>query len=148
MKGLVIDEPWISLILEGRKTWEMRSRNTQTRGRIALIRKGSGQVVGIADLVDVIGPLNTSERRARRDKHCIPEELDEASAKWNTAWVLENVRALTAPVPYRHRRGAVTWVKLDDSAARNLWALPDLPPAVSNVADVATKRKSSLESAT
>jgi hypothetical protein len=41
MKGLVIDEPWISLIISGEKTWEMRSRNTVVRGRIALIRKGS-----------------------------------------------------------------------------------------------------------
>ena len=24
MKGLIIDEPWIGLILQGKKTWEMR----------------------------------------------------------------------------------------------------------------------------
>ncbi|MBD8246954.1 ASCH domain-containing protein [Xanthomonas campestris] len=45
MKGLVIDEPWISLILSGQKTWEMRSRATSIRGRIALIKKGSGTEV-------------------------------------------------------------------------------------------------------
>lgn len=35
MKGLVIDEPWVSLITAGKKTWEMRSRNTLVRGRSA-----------------------------------------------------------------------------------------------------------------
>lgn len=48
MDALVIAEPWIGLILDGSKTWEMRSRATRKRGRIALIRKGSGQVVGVA----------------------------------------------------------------------------------------------------
>jgi hypothetical protein len=48
VKGLVIDEPWVSLITAGKKTWEMRSRNTLVRGRIALIRKGSKTIVGVA----------------------------------------------------------------------------------------------------
>jgi ASCH domain len=45
VKGLIIDEPWISLIVSGEKTWEMRSRNTNVRGRIGLIRKGSKTVI-------------------------------------------------------------------------------------------------------
>ena len=51
-KGLIIDEPWISMILRGSKTWEMRKTITKIRGPIALIRKGSKQVVGTADLVE------------------------------------------------------------------------------------------------
>jgi hypothetical protein len=30
-RGLIIDEPWISLILSGKKTWEMRSTNATIR---------------------------------------------------------------------------------------------------------------------
>ena len=41
VKGLIIADPWIGYIISGTKTWEMRSRNTTIRGRIALIRKGS-----------------------------------------------------------------------------------------------------------
>ena len=41
MKALVIDEPWISAILLGVKTWEMRRGVCNLRGPIALIRKGS-----------------------------------------------------------------------------------------------------------
>lgn len=36
MKGLIVDEPWTSLILAGKKDWEMRSRPMQVRGSIAL----------------------------------------------------------------------------------------------------------------
>src|SRR5882724_4451059 len=52
MKALVIDEPWITAILKGDKTWEMRKKNCKIRGEIALIRKGSGLVVGTAHVVD------------------------------------------------------------------------------------------------
>ena len=51
LRGLIIDEPFISEILNGSKTWEMRSRHTDRRGLIALIAKGSGAVVGAATLI-------------------------------------------------------------------------------------------------
>jgi hypothetical protein len=57
MRGLLIRSPWIEEILRGRKTWEIRGSNTNIRGRIGLIRSGSGLVVGTCDLVDVEGPL-------------------------------------------------------------------------------------------
>jgi len=46
MKGLLINSPWIEMILEGKKTWEIRGANTKLRGPIALIKSGSGKVVG------------------------------------------------------------------------------------------------------
>ena len=52
MKGLVIRSPWIDHILAGKKTWEMRTRATSTRGRIALIKAGSGLIYGTAELVE------------------------------------------------------------------------------------------------
>lgn len=60
MKGLIIDQPWIGLILSGKKTWEMRKTACHHRGRIALIRKGSGQVVGTADIVNSFPPLKSA----------------------------------------------------------------------------------------
>src|SRR5947209_18338036 len=50
VKALIIREPWIGHILSGAKTWEMRTSKTSLRGRIGLIRKGSGVVVGVADI--------------------------------------------------------------------------------------------------
>jgi len=60
VKGFIIDRPLIGMILARQKTWEVRSRNTATRGGIALIRKGSKTVVG-ADLVNTVPKLSPSD---------------------------------------------------------------------------------------
>jgi hypothetical protein len=97
MKGLVIDEPWISLIVSGQKTWEMRSRNTLVRGPIALIRKGSKTVIGTADLVRTLPKLSPSELKESVDNHRVPESEigEDFKFKYTTAWVLECILADT-----------------------------------------------------
>lgn len=121
-KGLVIDEPWIGKILRGEKIWEMRSCKASHRGWFGLIRKGSGMVEGVARLVGTVGPLSRDELQAAVDRHAIGPELDPKAwmAKWNIAWVLADVIRLTRPVPYRHKAGAVTWVRLDDMARESV----------------------------
>ncbi len=52
MKGLIIKQPWIDLILDGEKPWEIRGRATTIRGTIALIKSGTGLVLGLVDVVD------------------------------------------------------------------------------------------------
>ena len=113
MKGLIIDKPWIDLIVSGEKIWEMRSRNTRVRGRIGLIRKGAKAVIGLADLVDTLPKLSPSEIRANIAKHRVPINKIDEGFKRSTAWVLQHARSLREPVPYRHRAGAVIWVNLD-----------------------------------
>jgi hypothetical protein len=115
VRGLIIDEPWISLIVSGQKTWEMRSRNTGVRGRIGLIRKGSKTVIGLADLVETLRKLPISG--ANFAKHRVPESEIDDNFKWTTAWVLQCARSLPKPVPYRHPAGAVIWVNLDPDVA-------------------------------
>jgi hypothetical protein len=113
MKGLIIDRPWIDYILDGNKTWEMRSGDTRTRGLIALIAKGTGRIVGLADLVDSIGPIDEITWRAHADRHRIPLNQYESTKRWDHAWVLDRVRPLSMPVAYEHPSGAVIWVSLD-----------------------------------
>jgi hypothetical protein len=113
VKGLIIDEPWIGYIICGTKTWEMRSRNTVIRGRIALIRKGSKAVIGVAELVETLPKLSVSDLKASFEKHRVPESDIGEDFKHSTAWVLQRARSLRKPVPYRHPAGAVIWVNLD-----------------------------------
>ena len=120
MRGLVIDEPWISLIISGEKTWEMRSRDTVVRGRIALIRKGSKTVIGTADLVQTLPKLSPSELKASVENHRVPESEIGKDFKHNTAWVLQRARPLREPIPYRHPAGAVIWVNLDPEVAATI----------------------------
>ncbi|ANC90827.2 hypothetical protein A6A40_02310 [Azospirillum humicireducens] len=114
MKGLVIREPWIDLILSGSKTWEMRSKPTLVRGQIALIRKGSGMVCGVAELVACHSALDRDGLTATGDRHGIGANqiADVLAAGWVVPWELAQVRRLPKPVPYRHPSGAVTWVNL------------------------------------
>lgn len=121
-RGLIIDTPWIDHILEGRKDWEMRSQATSVRGWIGLIRKGSGQVVAIARLVDCGKTLTPDEMVANETRHRIPERMIRSGevAKWCVPWKLADIRPLETPVPYEHKSGAVIWVTLSEDVTRTL----------------------------
>jgi hypothetical protein len=101
------------MIIAGEKTWEMLSRNTAVRGRIALIRKGSLTVVGVADLVRTVPKLTHSDLRANVAKHQVPASDIDEKLKYDTAWVLERAQRLPQPVPYRRPTGAMTGVNLE-----------------------------------
>ena len=73
MKGLIIKAPWIDYILEGKKTWEIRGSNTNIRGRIALIKSGSGKIFGTVDLVDS-KKITLDEYQESERFHCIPRK--------------------------------------------------------------------------
>lgn len=120
-KALIIASPFIERILAGTKTWEMRSTATKQRGRIALVRKGSGLVVGTAELSDSVGPLTRAQMLDNTDRHRVDTDriLSGAVDKWTYAWVLRDVRPLAQPVQYIHPSGAVIWVTLD-TAARSM----------------------------
>jgi hypothetical protein len=122
LKGLIIDSPHIDNILSGRKTWEMRTTATKHRGPMALIKKGSGLVVGIADLIDSKGPLGTDELMKTEALHLIsPERLKSSEvAKYKYAWVLQNPRRLATPISYVHPAGAVIWVNLDGGVSHKV----------------------------
>lgn len=113
--ALIIDEPWISRILAGEKTWELRTTHCHRRGWIGLIRKGSGQVVGIVRLVNSHGELSVRELLANQTRHRVPAEFLDARSRYRFAWELAGARALTRAVHYRHPRGAVIWVELAPS---------------------------------
>lgn len=116
-KALIIDEPWISKILAGDKVWEMRSNNCALRGPFALIRKGSGMVVGVAKLVNASGPYSNTELENHFSKHHVGSEIiSQPGYKWHHAWELADAKALAQPVVYKHKSGSVIWVNLDENA--------------------------------
>ena len=117
-KGLIIADPWIGYVLDGTKDWEMRASGASHRGWFGLIRKGTGAIYGVARLIEVGTQLSPTEMIATFERHRIPEHMIRSGevAKWNTPWKLADVHRLDQPVPYLHKRGAVTWVELDDAA--------------------------------
>ena len=102
-------------ILSGRKIWEIRGSTTTVRGPIALILAGSGSVVGVCDIVDVVGPLTVRDLWKQAPKHRIPKSMlrNGPPYKKTFAWVIANARRLGEPIAYPHPRGAIIWVNLN-----------------------------------
>ena len=123
-RGLLIRSPHIERILMGHKVWEMRSKPTRLRESIGLIRSGSGEVVGTADIVDCQGPLDRTDMLASMHRHHLDRPGIEKGLydKWKYAWVLANARPLTKPIRYVHAPGAVIFVSLDASVCGRITA--------------------------
>lgn len=110
-RALIVRQPWIDLILSGKKTWEMRSKPTKVRGLIGLIEQGTGLIVGECNIVESDSiKLSTIEYGLHYDYHRVGDSglLD----KWCYAWVLESAKRYDNPITYSHPKGAVVWVRI------------------------------------
>jgi hypothetical protein len=111
--ALIIDKPWIELLLSGQKVWEMRATKFKKSGYIALIAKGTKTIVGIAKIQGFEGPLSVEELSRNIDKHRVPQVQFRAEKyKWFVAMKLSDIFRLSSPIPYQHKSGSVIWVKL------------------------------------
>ena len=70
--ALTIKKEWLDLILEGKKTWEIRGTSTQRRGYIHFAESGSGQLRGRAKLVDC-RRLERSTFMQFQSRHRVPD---------------------------------------------------------------------------
>ena len=107
LKALSFRQPWASLVLEGRKTLDLRTWSTKYRGPLAvyaslevekdaceeheidLSELTTGALIGVVDLVDVI-PLDQAAYEACRDEHLAGRRFKEGLF----GWVLENPRTI------------------------------------------------------
>jgi hypothetical protein len=115
MKALIIKSPWIDMIFEGKKTWEIRGSNTKARGTIELIKSGSSMVYGEIKLVDSKELSLPQYQEGKRFHGVNSEAASVLPYKRTYAWVLEKPRIYEEPVRYKHPMGAVVWVKLPNS---------------------------------
>lgn len=120
-RALIIRQPWSDHILEGRKTWELRGKNTKIRGPVALIEGGSGTIVGMFNIEDTQGPLSRDERvKAADNGQILPEEVDEDMYESVYAWKLKDVIRFENPIEYKHPSGAVIWVTMTETDKENI----------------------------
>jgi hypothetical protein len=113
----IMKEP-IEQILAGTKTWEIRGTTTSRRGPIALIQSKTGHVVGICEVIDVVGPLSLKELQANEGRTGF--RPDELYYRKTYAWVLRKARRLPTPIPFRHPHGAVVWIKLEPDVIQSV----------------------------
>ena len=112
LRGLILREKYIRLILSGSKTWEIRRTNTRIRGTVALLYRG--MLYGFVDIVDSF-PLSVDELKTRVDKHGVEPGFVERYAAGRRVlyvWVVAEPLPLPRPVPVRYARGAQVWAQV------------------------------------
>ena len=109
MKALSIKQPFAELILQGKKTIELRKWNTHFRGeflvhsslipdkeamkKFGFVNLPRGCIVGKATLIDVKKYNNEKE-------HSLDRNLHLASSYWgNYGFILSNIKRLEKPIP-------------------------------------------------
>ncbi len=116
LSALVVREPFASMIVDGKKSWELRSRITHRRGLIGIVSQGCGRVIGTVEILDVLPEQSIDQLSASWNKHGLSSEQISSPEmrRWRTPWVLGNARRLEVPVSYKHAKGAVVWVTLSE----------------------------------
>jgi hypothetical protein len=117
LRGLLVRDPYASQLLDGDKIWEIRGRPTHIRGTVLIVKSGTGQIFGTADLVRVLGPLEIEDLLAASElPRAERREFRRSGLPYpkTYAYVFSNPRQFESPIPYRHPSGAVTWVRVPD----------------------------------
>ena len=112
---LIIQRPWIDLILDGHKTLEIRGKHcTKRNERIYLaLSGGGGVVIGSATFVTCHGPLSRAEWAARGEQHRVAGDDVLPYGGSTYAWELAKPQRFKQPVPYHHKPGVVVWAKME-----------------------------------
>jgi len=110
MKCLKIDDKGLQLILAGKKTWEIRLRDTNVRGRIALGNTQSKKYEGYAKISDC-KEFTIKDLKKFENKHQASEFIERYASERETlfAWVLSDIGIETNPKPYSYSTGS--WCK-------------------------------------
>lgn len=110
MRCLKCDDKWTRLILEGKKTWEIRRKNTKLREKIALGNTKTKCYVGYATILDSF-EMTVEELMNFNGKHQANDFLQSYARGRKTlfVWVLGNVETEPNPKPYSYSTGS--WCK-------------------------------------
>ena len=113
-RALKLDHRWLQLLLDGSKTWEIRSSNTKLRGRVALASTETKLLHGDVEIVDCT-PLSRKDFAANVPQHRV--EDPETAAKVHKykkifAWHMARPRTYANPAPFPNPTGSVIFVVL------------------------------------
>ena len=111
MDGLIIKKKWLDLIVDGKKTIEIRGSDTNKQNEtIYLLESGTHRVVAT---VVITHPISCSDWSEEREKHCVDISYADLKKRYKTpyAWVLTDVEPIEEEWFYDHPQGTVIWVK-------------------------------------
>jgi hypothetical protein len=116
--GLIVQEPYATYIVLGKKNWEIRRYPTHIRGRIGIVSPRGW--IGTAVLAEVRGPVSVEALRHQRSRHRADPEFLEAYARGRPLyiWVFTDPQAFPEPIPISRPRGPVVWIRLEEPPSR------------------------------
>lgn len=109
----ILHKKWLDLIIDGKKTLEIRGSNTNKQGeKIYLLESGSGRIKAEC-IIEATYPISCSDWSEERENHCVNISYTELKKRYKNpyAWVLAEIKPIEDIWYYKHPKGAVTWVK-------------------------------------
>ena len=107
--ALLLHEKWLNKILNEGKTWEIRGRNTNIRGKIYLAFKD--HIYGETTIIDSF-PVTRQQLQDNIDKHHV-DDLSIIKYKTPHIWKLQNSIKYQQRLKLPRKCGQVVWVKVD-----------------------------------
>lgn len=111
MDGLIVNQPYADLIIEGKKQWELRSRHapkSKIGSEVYLLSKGN--MLGKIKIKYSKGPVDLKELQETVHLHQSNlEGLDDSFSSY--AWEVDVSEKFETPEKYLHPNGAQIWVK-------------------------------------
>lgn len=103
---LILKQPWLDLILHGRKTLEIRSRRMKPGPYYLGMR---GRIYGLVYLGTCFEIQNRTDWQRLRHQHHVPGKETPYTRTW--ALPILEVRSMSQGAPYQHPRGAIGVVR-------------------------------------
>lgn len=81
MDGLIIKKKWLDLIVNGKKTIEIRGSDTKNEGeKIYLLESGTHKIVATA-VISATYPISCSDWSEEREEHCVDISYSDLKKK-------------------------------------------------------------------
>ena len=112
MYGLIVPQPHLTDVLEGRAPWDRRAFSTRKRGRIALIDAEIGVVAGFADLSDV-RKIGYAQFLEQFGGHRVNADM-WAQHRTYYEFVLKKITRARSEIRVDLSGGETVWVELPD----------------------------------
>jgi len=107
--ALLLHQRWLIRILNYGKTWEIRGRDTQVRGKIYLAYKN--YIYGHTHIIDSF-PITKEELQSSIHRHHV-EDLSIVDYKTPHIWMLKDSVKYPRPILFNRKPGQVVWCKVD-----------------------------------
>lgn len=110
IRVLAVKPEWASKIIDGKKTIEIRSRNTNIKERVAVYASSPvNKIIGTVRIVASSQCIDEVEYETYKNEHLAPSKFYKKGKTY--FWHLKHPITFTEPIIYTPKRGTIVWSK-------------------------------------